>query len=111
MFALSYKPTAKNLLLLFLIAFAVRATTFFFYVQHEERYRQADSNDYHVGALSMGLGAGMTKLQNGQPIFWRTPGYPLYLSPFYRYFGIKTADFGGNMPAQKAALWVQIFLC
>ncbi|MDR3551132.1 MAG: phospholipid carrier-dependent glycosyltransferase [Candidatus Babeliales bacterium] len=111
MFALSHRPTWKNLLLLFFVAFAVRAGTFFFYVQHEERYRQADSNDYHVGALTMGLGAGMVKIHNGQPVFWRTPGYPLYLSLFYRYFGIKTADFAGNMPAQKAALWVQILLC
>lgn len=111
MFALTHNPTWKNLLLLFFVALAVRGATFFLYVQHQERYRQADSNDYHMSALSMGLGHGMTKLHNGQPIFWRTPGYPLYLSIFYRYFGIKTADFEGNIPAQKAALWVQLLLC
>ena len=67
MLALSHKPSFKNLSLLFLVAFALRAATFFFYIQHEERYRQADSNDYHTTALSVGLGHGMIKLHNGQP--------------------------------------------
>lgn len=105
------KPTIKHCILLFLAAFLVRAGSFYCYVQHEERYRQADTMDYHNAALALGIGQGMTKLNSGQPIFWRTPGYPLYLSIFYTLFGIKTANFSANMPAQKAALWVQIFAC
>lgn len=111
MFALSFnKPTAKNLAYLFIAAFLIRASVFYFYIQHQERYFQPDSNDYHNSALSIGLGYGMTKLNNGQPIFWRTPGYPLYLSWFYKYFGIKSGTFSDNMPAEKASLWVQILL-
>lgn len=100
----------KNLTCLFIAALLLRAATFFFYVQHEERYCQADSNDYHHAALSVGLGHGMTKLNNGQPIFWRTPGYPLYLSWFYKHFGIKSGIFTDNMKAQKTALWIQLIL-
>jgi len=104
------KPNAKNLSILFLAAFLVRACTFYFYVQHEDRYHQADSNDYHVGALTVALGYGMIK-PGGQPVFWRTPGYPLYLSAFYKLFGLKSGAFEDNAPAQKAALWLQLFLC
>lgn len=108
---LQAKPSFKQLVILFLAAFLVRAGSFYFYVQHQERYRQADTMDYHNAALAIGVGQGMTKLNSGQPIFWRTPGYPLYLSYFYQLFGLHSAQFTDNMPAQKAALWVQIFLC
>lgn len=111
MSVLNSKPTWKNLTLLFLASFAMRAGIFYFYVQHEERYRQADSMDYHNAALAIGVGQGMSKLNSGQPIFWRTPGYPAYLSLFYTLFGLRSANFTDNMPAQKAALWTQIFLC
>lgn len=112
MFALlSTKPSKQRLFILFLASFLVRAATFYFYVQHEERYFQADSNDYHMGALSVGLGHGLVRLNTGQPTFWRTPGYPWYLSKFYRYYGINSAAPLDNLPAQKAALWLQIFLC
>lgn len=109
-FAFTAKPNAKNLSILFIAAFLIRACTFYFYVQHEERYHQADSNDYHYGGLTLALGHGMVK-QSGQPVFWRTPGYPYYLSKFYTYFGLKSAAFADNTPAHKAALWLQLILC
>lgn len=105
------KPTFKRLAVLFLAAFLVRAGSFYFYVQHEQRYRQADSMDYHNAAVAMGAGQGMVRLNSAQPIFWRTPGYPLYLSYFYKLFGLHSAQFTDNIPAQKAALWAQIALC
>lgn len=105
------QPTYKRLLLLWIAAFLIRAFSFYSYVQHEERYHQADSNDYHNAALALGIGQGMTKLGSQQPIFWRTPGYPAYLSLFYSLFGIHSAQFADNAQAQKTALWVQIALC
>ena len=103
------KPTFANLSMLVILAFILRAATFFFYVQHNERYHQPDSNDYHTGAVTLGVGKGFTK-PNGQPVFWRTPGYGWYLSWFYKYYGIKSSAFEKNTDAQKAALWVQILL-
>lgn len=103
------QPTPKRLFLLFLSAFVLRAATLFFYVQYEERYKQADTLDYHGCAVSLTCGNGM--YLGHQPRFWRTPGYPLYLSFFYNLFGLKSGDFTANRTAQLAALWVQIFLC
>ncbi|MCL4361640.1 hypothetical protein M1446_04785 [Candidatus Dependentiae bacterium] len=110
---LNFKPSFKNFFILFLITFLLRAFTFYFYIQHEERYHQADSMDYHNGALCISLGHGMSlPTQYGyQPIFWRTPGYPTYLSMFYKFFGITNTDFSANSSAQKASIWIQIFLC
>ena len=112
-----FKPTFKNFFILFLITFLLRAFTFYFYIQHEERYHQADSMDYHNGALCISLGHGMSlpirsgPTQSGyRPIFWRTPGYPFYLSHFYNFFGISNVDFSANSAAQKASIWIQIFL-
>jgi hypothetical protein len=94
-----------------LTAFIIRALTFGFYVQHEQRYKQADTNDYHFCAVGMKAGTGMHRIDNGQPIFWRTPGYPLYLSLFYKWFDIKTSDFTTNSEPIKASIWLQILLC
>jgi Dolichyl-phosphate-mannose-protein mannosyltransferase len=101
----------KNLSLLFLIAFLVRGSTFLFFVQDQERYRQPDSHDYHISAIGLAIGRGMYHIQTNKPIFWRTPGYPAYLSLFYRLYGITNPQFGANAPAQKASIWFQILLC
>ncbi|MGE0207005.1 MAG: hypothetical protein AB7R69_04100 [Candidatus Babeliales bacterium] len=101
----------KNLSFLFIAAFILRALFFFFYVQHEERYRQADSMDYHACAVSLGAGFGLVHPQHRKPIFWRVPGYPYYLSKFYTSYGLKDPRFEGNREAQKASIWFQIFLC
>lgn len=96
-------PTKKNLSLLIFAALFVRAAVFFFYIQHEERYHQPDSNDYHVYAATIVLNQPM-------PRYWRMPGYPLYLSIFYRFFGVQPGAFSANSPAQKAAIWGQVFI-
>jgi len=96
-------PNKKNLSLLFFAALVVRAAVFFFYVQHEERYQQPDSNDYHIYAAKIVLNQPM-------PRYWRTPGYPLYLSIFYRFFGVHSGTFSASSATQKAAIWGQIIL-
>ncbi|HEV2600733.1 MAG TPA: hypothetical protein VGT41_00410 [Candidatus Babeliales bacterium] len=102
---------ADNKLLIFIIAFLVRAGTFQFFIQHQERYRQPDSMDYHICALGISLGTGMHRVDTKEPIFWRTPGYPAYLASFYTLYGIRSTAFNKNDHAQKAALWLQLFLC
>jgi len=109
-----YAPTKKQFVILFCAAFLIRAATFFFFISHTDRfarYRQPDSPDYHNAALCLALGNGMSQPGNNNPIFWRTPGYPLYLAIFYAYYGIHSGVFEENSAAQKTALWMQIFLC
>ena len=100
----------KKFFLLFLATFLIRASIFYFYIQHEERYQQADSMDYHIGGLCIALGHGMYNPGADRPIFWRTPGYPAYLATFYNFFGITDTSFEANSKALKASIWVQIFL-
>jgi len=109
-FSLYQKPNRKNLIILFVAAFLIRAATFHFYVQHCERYKQPDTPDYHNCAIGVACGTGMHRPDTMQPIFWRTPGYPLYLSWFYNWFGLKTSKFSENKAAQTAAIWTQIGL-
>lgn len=112
MFAfLSVKPKFIYFVYLIIVTFLVRSALFYFYVQHEERYCQPDSPDYYISALCLKYGYGMYRPDIQRPIFWRTPGYPWYLSFFYKKWGAPTTDFAQNAPAHKKALWVQIFLC
>lgn len=103
--------TRTHLSLVFIVALLLRLGTFFLYVQHDERYKQPDSFDYHICAVCLKVGNGMTRFDNNEAIFWRTPGYPFYLSLFYRWYDIKTSNFSDNSQPQKAAILVQIFLC
>ncbi len=100
----------KKLAVLFCIAFLVRAATFYYYTQHNERYLQPDTMDYYNAAVCLYLGGGMTRVDTHEPLFWRTPGYPAYLLPFYKWYGVRNGIFQANTAAHKAALWVQIFL-
>jgi len=109
--AFNFKLNKKNLVILFLFSFFLRLIVFLTFIRPEERYRQPDSTDYHVYAITMALGRGMCRLDNLKPVFWRTPGYPLYLSWFYDFFGIQNARFSDSQQAQTAALLVQILLC
>jgi len=109
--ALNYVPNKKNLTILFLAALAIRLAVFLFFIYPNEYYKQPDSGDYHHCALSLTLGRGMRRLDNNRPMFWRTPGYPLFLSFFYKTFGIKSTKFSENRPAQTAAIIFQILLC
>jgi len=104
------KPTLRDYFLLYLAAFIIRALTFSMYVQHEERYCQPDSPDYHNAALCLSYGHGM-HYPNGRPIFWRTPGYPWFLNHFYKTATYTNGDFSAHTPAHKTAIWVQIMLC
>lgn len=99
----------KNLGILLLTAFMLRAVVFGLCIQHEGRYRQPDSFDYHYGAVGITHGRGMVKLDTNRPLFWRTPGYPYFLS----YFFTKqpTAQFEAYRREHKTALWFQLFLC
>lgn len=106
------KPyTLKNLSILFIVAFLLRAGTFYFFIQHHELYKQPDSNDYHISALGITTGIGTYHIVTKKPLFWRTPGYPTYLSWFYSLYPLTDARFSSCMSAQKASIWVQIFLC
>jgi hypothetical protein len=96
--------------LLFVSAFALRSLFFVTYGQHQERYWQADSMDYHVCAVGIGHGDGMHRVDDHKPIFWRTPGYPYFLSLFYRWYGLVSPAFEANASAQKVALKTQVFL-
>jgi len=89
----------------------VRALWFGAYIQFNERYKQADSMDYHSCSVCMARNSGMFRFDLNYPIFWRTPGYPTYLQFFYRWFGMKSPAFPDNGPAQRASIWVQIALC
>jgi hypothetical protein len=102
--------TKKHLFVLFAVAFLVRALTFYGYIRHNERYKQADSVDYHNGALCIKYGHGMHRPDTGAPIFWRTPGYPVYLMLFYNMFDTDDFTFEGAATAQQASIWFQIFL-
>lgn len=107
----SSKRLSRNLALLVIVAFVIRASVFFFYMQYNERYKQADSVDYHNCALVLGHMGAMVNPSAGEPIFWRTPGYPAFLVPFYVWHGIKTSPFGDYASVHKVILLIQIFLC
>lgn len=93
-------------------AFLLRALVFWGYIRHEERYCQPDSNDYHFSTLCLTNGMGMRDLRNGRPLFWRTPGYPYYLSHFYTDRTVQhDVRFASHAEEQQRALWFQIFLC
>jgi len=107
---LNYAPNKTNLTILFVASLAIRLAVFLFFILPNQYYKQADSKDYHHCALALGLGRGMRRVDNNRPMFWRTPGYPLFLSFFYKAFGIKNVDFTKNWPAQTAAIIFQIIL-
>lgn len=100
----------KQATALVLCSFVLRTLVMLFFVQPNMYYKQADSRDYHNCALGISLGTGMHRIDTKDPIFWRTPGYPWYLSFFYSWCGLKSAEFEKNSAAQSMALWVQIFL-
>jgi len=95
-----------------IVAFILRAALFIFLIQPRDGYNQPDTPSYHEAALSLAQGCGMFRLDLKQPIFWRTPGYPAYLAPFYSYLGPqKPAPFTAYRSAHHWAIWGQIVLC
>lgn len=100
----------KKLFFLTLCAFILRGAVFFFYVQHEQRYCQPDTPDYHISGITLCLGKGMIRFGTPFPFFWRAPGYPWYLSHFFRWHGVTNLGIEANTATHKSALWVQIAL-
>lgn len=100
-----------HFLIFFLLAFAIRALVFNTYLQHNDRYWQSDSPSYHQAALCIAYTNTMTAL-DGRPIFWRTPGYPWYLSLFINPTKKQPHhDEHRYADEYKRALWVQLTLC
>lgn len=104
------KINKKNIFILFAAAIAIRLIVFFTFIQKNEYYKQPDSNDYNCAALTVGYGYGMVRPDCGRPTFWRTPGYALFLAPFYRAFNAKSFAFSDNWKPQTAAILLQIIL-
>lgn len=100
----------QRYLIVLLIAFLLRALTFTLYIQHNQRYRQPDTLDYHFCALSLYAKNDMCRLDDGKPIFWRTPGYPFFLTLFYKWFGVTNYTLESAEKPIKAALWTQIII-
>lgn len=107
----SLKNRWHHLGLIFFVAFIIRALVFACYIAPHGYYLQPDSRDYHYCAHSLALGKGMVRPDNKFPIFWRTPGYPVYLAIFYNMFGPRSVDFMENKRALEASIWVQILIC
>ncbi len=100
----------RSALVLFALAYCIRAFVFYAWIYPREYYRQPDSFDYHYCALNIAQGYGMYHPSIKKPIFWRTPGYPLYLVPFYLVKRSSGAQFSDYRTVHKAALTVQVFL-
>ena len=97
-----------EILLLCVVAFCIRAFVFSYYMQHNERYCQSDSLDYHSCACCINHGLGMHN-PDGRPIYWRTPGYPALLNFFYE--PKNCFDFEKYYPYHARVIWFQIILC
>jgi hypothetical protein len=104
-----HKPHTLQLVALFLITFIIRALVLEYAIIPEQRYRQADTPDYHVSALLIKNGHGMFRPDIKQPIFWRTPGYPFFLSLFYPKNQLNSS-FELNAGAHKKSLWAQVVI-
>lgn len=102
---------STHLVLICTAAFMLRAAVFIFFTQQGNKFYQPDSLDYHGCALFITHDGTMTRPDTKEPIFWRTPGYPAFLSFFYDLYGVTLQNQSSAMHAQKAAIWVQIALC
>jgi hypothetical protein len=120
------KKERNFLIWLFLLSFFVRVMLFFTYTRHDAHaWLGFDSIQYHTIAIQIAQGNGIMVAKD-RPNFYRLPGYPLYLSGFYKLFGditqkdsIAVAD---NFPQGETvqitqtpvyvqkALWGQIFI-
>ena len=93
-----FKQHKWFLISLFIFSFFVRAAVFYFYLEKDKNYWQVDSNTYHKIAESVAQGDGF--YTNNKPNFYRLPGYPFFLSIYYKCFSADT----------KNVLWLQILL-
>ncbi len=93
-----FKSKTFFLLSLFLFSLLIRTLVFNFYLSKNQNYWQVDSNTYHK--IAQGIASGQGISVDGYPNFYRLPGYPLFLSLYYKIFVSDT----------KKALWMQIIL-
>ncbi|MGA9530359.1 MAG: hypothetical protein WBQ73_00530 [Candidatus Babeliales bacterium] len=98
----------KLYIALFLAACIIRLCVFIFFTHHNYRYCQPDSNDYHLSAYALARTHSMYHPETKQPIFWRTPGYPLFLSLFYTLFPPPNSTFMAAHQAHFYSLLTQI---
>lgn len=101
----------KYLFFLFITALFIRSLVFYFYIDPGYRYNQPDTKDYHVCAINMAQGKGMKYYNSDQPIFWRTPGYPFLLAPFYYLFSQDGKTLNYHKKTHQIFLWLQILIC
>lgn len=104
------RPTKTQFLLLFLAAFAVRGVVFESFIRPAQRYHQPDSGDYHVCSVLLAYFKTFVRVDTGEPVFWRTPGYAAYLYPFYKLFPSTDAKFETHAQAHRWAIRFQILI-
>jgi hypothetical protein len=102
-------PQWRHYIVLCGIAFLIRFAFFTCYIQHNERYKQPDSTDYHLGGWVLSKGYGLKNV-DGRPLFWRTPGYPLFVSLFFNK-DVLDPTFSKHTATHRAILLTQIVLC
>lgn len=88
-----------SLVFLVVAAFFVRAIVFQGYLSNDNCYLQVDSSTYLTLATELANNARFST-SDGTPHAYRLPGYPLFLAAVFKIFG----------KADKAVLWVQVFL-
>lgn len=93
------KKEKRFLTILFMFSLLMRALVFGCYLSKENRFWQVDSATYHCVATSITNGQGISKT-DGSPVFYRVPGYPLFVAAVYSLFGHE----------KTAPLWIQIFI-
>jgi len=94
-----FKKEKSFLIILFLLSFLIRALVFHFYLSKDNNYWQVDSDTYHKVAVGICSGCGIAH-EKDTPCFYRVPGYPIFLSLYYKFFDTD----------QKNVLWLQIIL-
>lgn len=84
-----------------LLAFAlfIRAVIFVGYLSKNQNFWQVDSNTYHLIADNISKDNCIC-INQGDPEFYRLPGYPVFLAIFYKLFSTDN----------KNVLWAQIIL-
>ena len=94
-----FKSQKKFLIILFFVSLVARALFFYLFTSRNENYNNPDSPAYHGVAVQLVLGNGISSTET-KPNFYRLPGYPIFLSLFYKVFDFDI----------KKTLWAQIFI-
>lgn len=81
------KREKRIVLVLLVIGLGIRLLSFFTYFQHNPLMLSFDSGHYHQTACSLTTDNTFSDAQ-GEPYFYRLPGYPFFIACFYKLFGI-----------------------